>query len=201
MMHKAVKRTLYVIGSLAAVYLVVLAILSWYPNFHTVIPNQVYRSAQLDSRQLNHYVEEYHIKSIINLRGAAIDTSWYENEIRISSEKGITHYDVHLDALNQNSGKNLRALATLIKTSPKPLLIHCWHGADRTGLASAMSLILLSNASLDDAEKQISLRYLVLDPRSTGIVEFTDYKNWLLNQHLQHNQDNFNQWLNSLENI
>ena len=43
--------------------------------------------------------------------------------------------------------------------APKPILFHCHSGADRTGLASMMYLLLHTNGALADAQKQISFRY------------------------------------------
>ncbi|MDB6454459.1 tyrosine-protein phosphatase [Falsirhodobacter sp. 20TX0035] len=46
----------------------------------------------------------------------------------------------------------------LLRAAPKPVLIHCMSGADRTGLASALLLANL-NHDEDAAERQISFRY------------------------------------------
>ena len=50
------------------------------------------------------------------------------------------------------------ALVALMRSVPKPVLIHCLSGADRTGLASAL---LLADLDHDEkaAERQISFRY------------------------------------------
>ena len=41
-----------------------------FDNFHEVIPNELYRSAQLDAEDIKHHVEKKAIRSILNLRGA-----------------------------------------------------------------------------------------------------------------------------------
>ncbi|MSP53040.1 MAG: protein tyrosine phosphatase [Gammaproteobacteria bacterium] len=170
-----------------------------YPNFHTVIPDQVYRSAQLDQQQFTHYIQQHQIKSIVNLRGQSNDDSWYINELQVSKESNVQHYDLDLPASGITSPENMRALAQIILTSPKPLLIHCWRGADRTGLASAISLILLQDAPLAIAEAQISWEYGAVASDSIGKEEFHYYKLWLAKNNLTSSRENFMRWLMRLQ--
>jgi hypothetical protein len=46
-----------------------------------------------------------------------------------------------------------------MSTLPKPMLIHCWGGADRTGLASALYLYGVKHQGSDQAAEQLSWRY------------------------------------------
>lgn len=50
-------------------------------NFHAITPGEAYRSAQLDRDELEHYVRQYKIRSIINLRGERTGKPWYKEEI------------------------------------------------------------------------------------------------------------------------
>jgi hypothetical protein len=43
-------------------------------NFHTVIPNEVYRSAQPSPAALDHWITEFGLRSVINLRGVRIES-------------------------------------------------------------------------------------------------------------------------------
>lgn len=43
--------------------------------------------------------------------------------------------------------------------APKPLLIHCESGADRSGLAAALYLAAISGAGEEVAEEQLGLKY------------------------------------------
>jgi protein tyrosine/serine phosphatase len=51
----------------------------------------------------------------------------------------------------------MNKIVQIMKDAPKPLLIHCKAGADRTSLASALYLHAVQNDR--DAEKQISIIY------------------------------------------
>ncbi len=126
-----------------------------YGNFHQV-NSQLYRSAQLYSFNLPYYIDEYHFNSIINLRGAS-DESWYKDEIAISKEHNITHYDFGFGDRTKQSVETMNKLVKLMKEAKKPLLIHCKAGADRTSLASA--LYLYSTHDKENPQEAISIIY------------------------------------------
>jgi len=50
-------------------------------------------------------------------------------------------------------------LIALLRSAPKPVLIHCKQGSDRTGLASALYLAALAKAGEPVSEEQLSVRY------------------------------------------
>lgn len=198
-MKKYLKLLSFFLAGLLSLYLIIILILSQYTNFHTVISGQVYRSAQLDKAEFLHVIHQYHIKTIVNLRGEN-DARWYREEISASKLANVKHYNVRMHAKGLNSPDNLLRLKQIILTAPKPLLIHCWHGADRTGLASAMSVILLTDQSFAKAQKQISFRFLALSPSTTGKVELEHYQMWLSEHHLKHSRQHFIDWLQQLNN-
>lgn len=79
-------------------------------NVHVVVPGEVYRSGQMRSGEMISLVQAYGIKSVLN---------------RMSAKSGL-------------STKEIDVLIAIMKRSPKPLLVHCQGGADRTGLAAAL---------------------------------------------------------------
>lgn len=166
-------------------------------NVHTVIPNVYYRSAQLDASQLALLIQKKNIKSVINLRGPDQKAKWYQQEIKISSLYGVKHYDLPLRAYVLPNPDSLRRLASLLLTAPKPVLIHCEGGADRTGLAAAFAL-LLNNASLAKARKQISITDFVVSSKSVGLQVLPYYAQWLKNQKVKSNRKYFLMWLTQL---
>ena len=126
-------------------------------NFHTVAEERVYRSRQLSQEELIHYIQTYQIKSILNLRGMNTGSDWYENELRVSRELGVTHHDYGISANRDVSDKDLNAVLGIIRDVPKPLLIHCKSGADRTSLIAALYLYDFEGRSPDDASVQLSI--------------------------------------------
>lgn len=128
-------------------------------NFHTVAPDQMYRSRQLDKSELTHYLTTYQIKSILNLRGVNTGSDWYQDERRIAQELGITHHDYGISANHDVSDEDLKAIMAIVRTAPKPILIHCKSGADRTGLIAALYQYVLGGRSAEEAAGQLSVWY------------------------------------------
>lgn len=107
-------------------------------NFHTVSGGVLYRSAQLNLDRLTKYVESHSIKSIVNLRGAQKSRRWYKKEKAFSLAKGIVHMDFDLSAVRTIPVRELDVILDTMRKAPKPILIHCYAGADRTGLIAAL---------------------------------------------------------------
>lgn len=170
-----------------------------YSNFHTVIPNKIYRSAQMSEPQYVHYINKYHIKSVLNLELKAPKAKWYRAEMHAMKLTHAQHMNYHINPKGALDEAQLIELAKIIDSAPKPLLIHCWRGADRTGLSSAMSLILLTDQPLTQVTKQLSWTYGVLSPKSVGLVEMAQYKSWLQHYHLSSSRLQFFSWLKQLK--
>ena len=129
-----------------------------YGNFHKV-DKDVYRSAQLFSYNLPYYLEKYQIKSILNLRKIrkAQNRSWFKNEVSIAKDMGVMRYDYPIGDREEASIEEMDNIVQLIRDAPKPLLIHCKAGADRTSLASALYLYAIKNDP--NSQKEISIIY------------------------------------------
>lgn len=128
-------------------------------NFSAVIPGELYRSNQPTAAQVASYAHSYGIKTIVNLRGSSEDAAWYRDEVSAAAEHGIEHIDFRMSARKQLSLEEIQKLVALLKDAPKPILIHCKSGADRTGLASAIYLHQIAKASENTAEMQLSVRF------------------------------------------
>ena len=167
-------------------------------NFHTVLRKKVYRSAQLDSHQLLSVIRNYGIKSIIDLEGQS-NKAWYKDEVSISKDKGINHYTLSLPAHGTITKSQLTKLIYILEHAPKPILVHCRSGSDRSGLASAISVIFSGATSFDAFEDQISWQYGVVSPTSVGYVVLKNYSNYLKASNLKNNRKNFILWANSVD--
>jgi len=128
-------------------------------NFNEVRPGELYRSAQPSAREIAAYVGRYKIKTIVNLRGANAGTSWYDSEVAASRSLGVTHIDFAMSAKRELTQARAEALVRILREAPKPVLIHCQSGADRSGLASALYLAAISKTDEATAENQLSIRY------------------------------------------
>ncbi|WP_276120992.1 dual specificity protein phosphatase family protein [Pararhizobium qamdonense] len=128
-------------------------------NFAVVVPGALYRSNQPTALQVADYAERYGIKTIVNLRGSNENATWYKNEVATARDLGIGHIDFKMVATKQLSVEESHRLVALLRDAPKPILIHCKSGADRTGLASVIYLNRIAGVDEDIAERQLSIRY------------------------------------------
>ena len=129
-------------------------------NFHTVENGVLYRSGQLDKDELLYYIKKYHIKSIVNLRGKQQGKSWYKEEIRLSKQLNLVHIDFRLSPSKIIKPSKLIRLVNILKKLPKPILVHCKAGADRSGLVSAIWGYYVEKYSISRSDEQLSLFYL-----------------------------------------
>lgn len=128
-------------------------------NFHQVVAGELYRSGQPTAERIAQYVHEKGIKTIINLRGSNPKVPWYEAEVAESARLGVTHIDFAMSAKRELTYAQAGELLQLLRNAPKPILIHCEGGADRTGLASALYLAGIKRSGEESAESQMSLRF------------------------------------------
>lgn len=128
-------------------------------NIHAVERNELYRSAQLDGDDLAQVIDKYKIKSIINLRGDNPGDAWYDDELRVSKAQGAQHYDVGIGATSEPEPNVMRKLIELLRTAPRPILVHCYSGADRSGLAAALYEYLVKKRPADTSAHQLSFWY------------------------------------------
>ncbi len=97
------------------------------------VSDSLYRSEQPNKIMIKE-LERLGVKSILNLRTSDTDEE-------LSAESDLYLYSVEMRAENIDDKKVLEALR-VIKNAPKPILIHCKHGSDRTGLIVALYRIV-----------------------------------------------------------
>ncbi len=163
-------------------------------NVHTVLAGKLYRSAQLTPGYLRRLIQQDHIRTIINLRGANPQFNWYRDEVSVSHVMGVEHYDIAFSAHELPELKQLQRLIALFQIVPKPILIHCASGADRTGFATAMWL-LMNNHSLAEARHAFSMVYFVHRSDSVGKQVIALYDRWLKQHRYKNNTTHFMTWV------
>lgn len=158
-MRRMILRTSAVILAIPLLFGVFLGIQLWSGNMHEVVPGELYRSAQLDPSQLGEYVKENRIATVLNLRGPNPNAPWYQDEIKESAELGVKHIDFAMKASRELTDEQAMKLIAVMRDAPKPLLIHCRSGADRTGLAAAMYVAAIAKKGEWAAQRQLWLNY------------------------------------------
>lgn len=147
-------------------------------NFHPITPGEAYRSAQLGSEHLEKYIKQYGIKSVLNLRDEnPNDAPWYKDEVNTGAKNNIVHYDVALSAKREPTSQDVKKLMEIFKTAPRPILIHCKAGSDRSGLVAAMWKVVVDKETKPEAEKQLSLLFGHLPFGQTAAMD-RFFNNW-----------------------
>lgn len=107
-----------------------------------------YRSAQLDSKDLA-LLQSLGIKTVVSLRSFHSDTSIFKNSSIKLQRIGINTWSIN----DTNVISALRAIKAAEKDGP--VLLHCMHGADRTGLVTAMYRILYQAWTKEKAMEEL----------------------------------------------
>ena len=163
-------------------------------NLMPVVDGQVYRSAQPGPSELTRWIHTLGIRAIVNLRGGGSERVVQERQVAASL--GVAHYDVHLNADRMPSASRLREVVRILDSAPRPLLLHCKGGVERSGLVGAVA-VLLDGGGLDAARRQFQI--------SKGFVPFIantdlprvidDYAGWLAAQGAASTPERFRSWV------
>lgn len=127
-------------------------------NEHEVIAGELYRSAQPGTEEIDSLVRRHGIKTIINLRDEDRG-AWYAEEKAAAQRNGMTLVDYPISSGAILPLENSEELARIMRNAEKPILIHCEHGANRTGLASAIYVGAVAKRSEIFSELQLSPYY------------------------------------------
>jgi protein tyrosine phosphatase (PTP) superfamily phosphohydrolase (DUF442 family) len=115
-------------------------------NFNKVTP-QLYRSAQPDAAGMRE-LERLGVKTVVNLRD-------FHDDGKEARGTKLRLVRVKMDAWHIEDEDVARVLAVLRRKENGPFLVHCQHGADRTGVVCAMVRIVEQRWSREDAIREL----------------------------------------------
>lgn len=164
-------------------------------NLHVLVPGRVYRSAQLAPRHLEKVIRTHGIRTVVNLRGCCDPMAWYLDECRATHRAGVSQEDVSFSAGRLPPVEEVRYLLRVLDKSEYPMLFHCRQGADRTGLAAVLYVLLFTDTPLSEARRQLGFRYgHIAVGRTVFIDRFFDlYEEWL--QARAHSPTRLREWI------
>lgn len=110
-------------------------------NFYQ-LDRVVYRSAQPDAAGFRE-ARRKGIRRVLNLRENHSDGEE-------AAGAGLQLYQVEMEAGSLREEDVVRALR-IIRQSPEPVLVHCWHGSDRTGAVCAFYRMVFQDWSKEEA--------------------------------------------------
>lgn len=114
------------------------------PNLHRVAPN-FYRSAQPDADGFKALETTPGIKTVVSLRA-------FNSDGPLLKGTAIKRVRIPIHTWNIETDEVVAALAAIRRAEQTgPVLLHCQHGADRTGLISALYRVLFQGWTKDAA--------------------------------------------------
>ncbi|NJM35912.1 MAG: dual specificity protein phosphatase family protein [Rhodomicrobium sp.] len=139
-----------------------------YPNRHRLSP-RAWRSSQPAPRDIR-YLARKGVKTIVNLRGDR-DCGSYRIEERNCRRYGIRLVNFSVKSRQLPSPGTFHDAKALFDSVEYPILLHCKSGADRVGLMSALFMILKEGLPVEQAKRQLSLRYGHIRQADTGVLD------------------------------
>lgn len=139
-----------------------------YLNRHRV-GRSAFRAAQPAPHQIRRMAGEG-IKTVINLRGGR-EFGSYPLERNACARRGLAFEEVVLRSREAPTVETVEEVKALLDRVERPILFHCKSGADRAGLMSALYLLLCENATPQEAQAQLSVRYGHFRQSRTGVLD------------------------------
>jgi protein tyrosine phosphatase (PTP) superfamily phosphohydrolase (DUF442 family) len=116
------------------------------PNLHKV-SDDLYRSAQPTGEGMSN-LKKLGIETIVNLR------SFHSDRARIGNT-GLAYEHIYMKAWRPEQKEIVRFLRIVTNPRRTPVLVHCQHGADRTGTMAAVYRIAVQGWSKDEAIREM----------------------------------------------
>jgi protein tyrosine phosphatase (PTP) superfamily phosphohydrolase (DUF442 family) len=116
------------------------------PNLHKVSDN-LYRSAQPTAEGMRN-LKKMGVKTIVNLR--SFHTDWDE-----IGNTGLAYEHIYMKAWHPEEEDIVRFLKIVTRPEKSPVLVHCQHGADRTGAMCVVYRIAIQGWTQEEAVKEM----------------------------------------------
>lgn len=120
-------------------------------NFSVVKEGKLYRSGMPGYKNLKSLLVTYGIKTVVVL------THKVPDEVALASAmRGVVIYTIPIPPSHLPKDKDIEKFLAIVKNPQNhPILIHCYHGADRTGVLIAIYRIEEEGWTLHEAEKEM----------------------------------------------
>jgi protein tyrosine phosphatase (PTP) superfamily phosphohydrolase (DUF442 family) len=116
------------------------------PNLHKV-SNDLYRCAQPTAEGIKN-LRSLGIKTVVNLRA-------FHSDAAVAGDTAILHEHIAMNAWQPKEEEVVRFLRIAADPKRVPVLVHCQHGADRTGMMCALYRIAVQGWSKEEALREM----------------------------------------------
>lgn len=140
-----------------------------YPNRHH-LAGGAWRSSQPSPRDIRRLARRGGLKTIINLRGDR-DCGSYRLETEACRKYGIELINFSVKSRQAPPKAKFHEAKALFESVEYPMLLHCKSGADRVGLMSVLYMILKEGVPVEQARRQLSLRFGHIRQADTGVLD------------------------------
>lgn len=118
-------------------------------NFYQIAPD-IFRSEQPSSSLLP-LLKQHQIDVVINLRARNKDSSIFQQQPNVR----LVHIPIQTWAISREDLLDVMKEIQQAKSENKNVLIHCYHGSDRTGASLAMYRIIFEKWSIEQATQEM----------------------------------------------
>lgn len=133
------------------------------PNLHRM-SDTFYRSAQPTADGMRQ-LKALGVETIVNLR------SFHSDRDEIGNT-GLAYEHIYMKAWHPEEKELVRFLQIVTNDRRTPVLVHCQHGADRTGLMCAIYRITVQGWTKDDAIAEMTQGGFGFHPIWTNIIQY-----------------------------
>ncbi|MDU8929289.1 tyrosine-protein phosphatase [Alisedimentitalea sp. MJ-SS2] len=127
----------------------------------------VFRSNQPNIWRLRRFKRRGGV-SVLNLRGGRLAP--VALEIEACDDLGLEYFGMHMASTELPSRDTVLKLIEMMERLPRPVMMHCKSGADRTGLASGIYLMAFKGVSPEEAAKQLTWKHAHLWFSKKGVL-------------------------------
>jgi protein-tyrosine phosphatase len=145
-------------------------------NLRAVEPG-FFRSAQ-PNKQGYALLNKMGVKTILNLK----DKASAERERLAVKKYGMSVESVAMSGFSTPSFREMDRALAVLKTAPRPLLVHCAHGKDRTGFVVASYRVVEEKRSVEDAvseAKDAGCCFVMFKDLAAFLREYASYRRGL----------------------
>ncbi len=141
----------------------------FWTNFWPVAPG-VWRSNQPTHARFKKYAA-MGIKTVVNLRGED-KHAHYLFEKESCEALGLNLVNAKLWAREAAPRRRILNVIEALRAAEKPMMFHCKSGADRAGFVAATYQLVFEGADIQEAKKQLGLKFIHLDFTATGVQDY-----------------------------
>jgi undecaprenyl-diphosphatase len=142
-------------------------------NLHEIVPGQVYRSAQPSPEFLERLARDKQLKSVVKFNSVK-ESDWSRQEEAVARGLGLEFHYIGMGVAELPPKPDMIEMLRVIENAPRPLLLHCKTGADRSGVAAVLVQLHGGMSYKDAVSDQLGLKYLHTGHIGRDIGDFFD---------------------------